>query len=157
MRIKNEMNTSLAAKGALAHRLQRRTACKIQNGHQGAPKWLTGSGTPRLLGVLSNFRKTSLLIRALLLWEKVAMGKKGEKKGGGTGKKREKTDRNSGHYVIASQVPNASQMQCWRGARAKKNAKSLLDRLTKKTVTSFIVLTKCGINLRISCGNLYSF
>ena len=31
-------NTSLAAKGALAHRLQLRTACKIQNGRQGAPK-----------------------------------------------------------------------------------------------------------------------
>ena len=52
-------NTSLAAKGALANRLQRRTACKIQNGRQGAPKWLRGSGkvsTPRFLGVLSNFR-----------------------------------------------------------------------------------------------------
>ena len=35
---KNYKNTSLAAKGALAHRLQRRTACKIQNGRQGAPK-----------------------------------------------------------------------------------------------------------------------
>ena len=32
-------NTSLAAKGALAHRLQRGTACKIQNGRQGASKW----------------------------------------------------------------------------------------------------------------------
>ena len=31
-------NTSLAAKGALANRLQRRSACKIQNGRQGAPK-----------------------------------------------------------------------------------------------------------------------
>ena len=52
-------NTSLAAKGALAHRLQRRTACKIQNGRQGAPKWRTGSGkvsTPRFLGILRNFR-----------------------------------------------------------------------------------------------------
>ena len=52
-------NTSLAAKGALANRLQRRTACKIQNGRQGAPKWQRGSGkvsTPRFLGVLSNFR-----------------------------------------------------------------------------------------------------
>ena len=37
-------NTSLAALGALAHGLQRRTACKIQNGRQGAPKWRTGSG-----------------------------------------------------------------------------------------------------------------
>ena len=39
------MNTSLAAKGTLANRLQRRTACKIQNGHQGAPKWQRGSGS----------------------------------------------------------------------------------------------------------------
>ena len=46
-------NTSLAALGALAHRLQRRTAC------QWAPKWPTGSGkvsTPRFLGIQSNFR-----------------------------------------------------------------------------------------------------
>merc|ERR1712012_1406136 len=52
-------NTSLAAKGALANRLQRRTACKIQNGRQGAPKWQRGSGkvsTPRFLGVPVNFR-----------------------------------------------------------------------------------------------------
>ena len=32
---KKAKNTSLAAKGALANRLQRRTACKIQNGRQG--------------------------------------------------------------------------------------------------------------------------
>ena len=51
-------NTSLAAKGALANRLKRRTACKIQNGRQGAPKWPTGLGkvlTPRFWGILSNF------------------------------------------------------------------------------------------------------
>ena len=57
--VKSEENTSLAAKGALANRLQRHTACKIQNGRQGAPKWQRGSGkvsTPRFLGVLSNFR-----------------------------------------------------------------------------------------------------
>ena len=55
----NDLNTSLAAKGALAHHLQRRSACKIQNGRQGAPKWQRGSGkvsTPRFLGILSNFR-----------------------------------------------------------------------------------------------------
>ena len=34
-------NTSLAAPGTLAHRLQRRTACKIQHGRQEAPKWTT--------------------------------------------------------------------------------------------------------------------
>ena len=46
-------NPSLAAKGALAHRLQRRTAC------QWAPKWPTGSGkvsTPRFWGAPVNFR-----------------------------------------------------------------------------------------------------
>ena len=39
---KKNQNTSLAAKGALANGLQRRTACKIQNGRQWAPKWPTG-------------------------------------------------------------------------------------------------------------------
>ena len=37
----------------------RRTTCKIQNGHQGAPKWPTGSGklsTHRFLGAPINFR-----------------------------------------------------------------------------------------------------
>ena len=36
----------------------RRTACKIQNGRQGAPKWRRGSGkvfTPRFLGIHVNF------------------------------------------------------------------------------------------------------
>ena len=49
-------NTSLAAPGALTHRLQR---CKIRNGCQWAPKWLTWSGNvsnPRFLGITSNFR-----------------------------------------------------------------------------------------------------
>ena len=44
MNAKKLLNTSLAAKGALTNRLQRRTACKIQNGRQGAPKWQRGSG-----------------------------------------------------------------------------------------------------------------
>ena len=42
--LKRTSNTSLAAKGALAHPLQRCTACKIQNGRQGALKWPAGSG-----------------------------------------------------------------------------------------------------------------
>ena len=45
-------------KAVLAHHLQRRTASKIQNGRQGAPKWPTGSrkvSTPRFLGILSIF------------------------------------------------------------------------------------------------------
>ena len=39
-----KMNISLAAKGALAHRLQRRKTCKIQNGRLGGPKLPMGSG-----------------------------------------------------------------------------------------------------------------
>ena len=42
-------NTSLAAKGALAHRLQRRTAFKIQNGRQGAG---TGKKRKRLTEIV---------------------------------------------------------------------------------------------------------
>ena len=52
-------STSLAALGALAHRLQCPTACKIQKGLLGAPKWPTVSGkgsTPRLLDPPKNFR-----------------------------------------------------------------------------------------------------
>ena len=41
--MKDEENRSLEAPGALTHRLQHPTAFKIQNGHQGAPKWPTGS------------------------------------------------------------------------------------------------------------------
>ena len=39
---KIETNKSLAAPGALTHRLQLRTTCKIQNGRQGAPKMPDG-------------------------------------------------------------------------------------------------------------------
>ena len=44
--------------GTLAHRLQHRTACKIQNGHKGASKWITGSekvSTTMFLGAHINF------------------------------------------------------------------------------------------------------
>ena len=53
-------NTSLAEKGALAHRLQRRTNRKIQNGRQGAQKWPMGSGKGCFQGfwvLLSTFTK----------------------------------------------------------------------------------------------------
>ena len=56
--IESFLNTSLAAPGALAHRLQCCTACKIQNGRQGAPKWLTGFEkwcTPWLSGAMNSF------------------------------------------------------------------------------------------------------
>ena len=57
-------------------RSRENTACttappaNIQNGRQGAQKWERRCGkmsTPRFLGILSNFRKISFLIRALLL------------------------------------------------------------------------------------------
>ena len=60
-------DTSLAA---LGHSL---TACKIQNGRNGAPKWPMGSGkvpTSRFLGGPVKFCSISFLIRALLLREK---------------------------------------------------------------------------------------
>ena len=63
---------------ATPHRLQCRTACKIQNGCLGAPKWPMGSGKVsniKFLCVHVNFCWKSLLIRALLLWEKVATGR----------------------------------------------------------------------------------
>ena len=41
IRMKIEVTTSLAAKGALAYRLQHRTACKIKNGRQGAAQKTT--------------------------------------------------------------------------------------------------------------------
>ena len=59
----NMKNTSLAAPGALTHRLQRRTACKIQNGRQGAPKWQRGSGkvsTSRFLLIETMMKLKSL-------------------------------------------------------------------------------------------------
>ena len=96
-------------------RLPPATPHRLQNPKwpPGCPKMAEGSGkmsTPRFLGVLSNFRQISFLIRALLLWEKVATeetgkknGKNGEKKG--EKKKKENTDENSGHYVIASSRP----------------------------------------------------
>ena len=62
--------------------------------------------TPKILGVPVNFRKISFLIRALLLWEKVATEeKKKREKQGKKRKEKENTDENSGHYVIASSRP----------------------------------------------------
>ena len=68
-----ETNTSLEAPGALAHRLRRCTAFKIQNGRLGAQKQPMESEkvfTPRFMGAPVNFWLVSFLIRALLLWEK---------------------------------------------------------------------------------------
>ena len=51
--LKTVTNTSVATPEELAYRLQHRTACYIQNGQQGAPKWQTGSGkgnNPKFLG-----------------------------------------------------------------------------------------------------------
>ena len=49
-KLSSVLNTSLAESGALAHRLQQRTACKIQIGHQGARKLPTGSERGLSLG-----------------------------------------------------------------------------------------------------------
>ena len=97
-------NTSLAAKGALAYRLQRRTACKIQNG----PKMTDGvwKGVyPLVFG-----RSKQILLNKFFDPSTPSMrkGRDGEKTGGKMGGKKEKEnlDENSGHYVIASSQPS---------------------------------------------------
>ena len=67
-------NTRLVEKGAFATRLQCLTAFKIQNGCQGASKWLTGStkgSKPKFLGASVNFCYISILIQVAVLREKV--------------------------------------------------------------------------------------
>ena len=55
--IRSVANTSLAALGALAHRLQRRTACYIKNGQQRDPKWPNRSGKGGYWALHSTFAK----------------------------------------------------------------------------------------------------
>ena len=88
MYLENKIEHWPSSEGALAHRLQRRTACKIQNGRQGAQKWPTGSG--------------KFLDPSTPSMRKVDDGekKKVEKK-----EKREKNVIFSGHYVIANSLP----------------------------------------------------
>ena len=79
------VNTSLAGKGALAHRLQSHTAWKIQNGRQGGPKMAdkVWKGVyPLLFGHSRQLSLISFLIRAILLWEKVTTEKKNGGKNG---------------------------------------------------------------------------
>ena len=83
------MNTSLAAPGALAHRLQRRTAFKIPNGRQGAPKWPTGSGK-----VFGHSKQLSLNKFFETVTPSMKKGRDGVGKNRG---KKEKTDDYSGH------------------------------------------------------------
>ena len=83
-------NTSLAAPGALPHRLQSGTACQIQNGNQGASKWPTVSAHPRIFAALNNFCQKRLIYPSTPSSKKGHDGKKGEKR-------REKKYGNSGH------------------------------------------------------------
>ena len=75
------MNTSLAAKGALAHRLQR--SLQNQKWPPGGPKISEGVWKG-VYGVLSYFRYISFLIWVLLLWEKVVTEENGENTRGGS-------------------------------------------------------------------------
>ena len=72
----NGENTSLAAPGALAHRLQRRTASKIQNGRQGAQKWKGVFVRSKQLSLNKFFDPSTPFIRKCCDGEK-----KGEKTG----------------------------------------------------------------------------
>ena len=74
-------NTSLAAPGAPAHCLQCRTACKIQNGCQGDPKWPTGNSRESMRKVDDGREKN--------------MGEK----------EKNDNDGNSAHYIINSWPP----------------------------------------------------
>ena len=82
------------------------TASKIQNSHQGAPKWPTGSrkgSHPRLLGaIINNFHKIGFVIRALyeIRWQR--------RKKRGVGKKI--TLETVTINVIASRLPNGYQL-----------------------------------------------
>ena len=100
--LKNWKKYQPSGEGALANRLQRHTSCKIQNGHHGALKWLTGSGNgsdPRFLSTLLNFCKISFLIGSLLLLKKVDDGEKQVKRGKKIMTKIETTN------VVASRPP----------------------------------------------------
>ena len=93
---------------------------KIQNGHQGASKWPMGSGkwfTLRFLGTPLNFCLISYLIRALLLWEKVATA--AEEK-----KKKKITAEIVATNFIASRPPNGHRLQHQPLASIKVNFNS---------------------------------
>ena len=103
-------STRLAVKGALAHRQQRRTACKIQNGRQGAPKRLRGLERCLTLGfwtLPSTF--------ALLLWGKVTWGKW------------KIMTFKVATNVVASQLP-----KCWPTGMPTACAKKALEMFRKK-------------------------
>ena len=70
------INTSLMVPGVLDHGLQRHTACKIHNGCWGSQNCRRGLERCLPFGfwvLLFNFCSIRFLIRALLLWEKVAI------------------------------------------------------------------------------------
>ena len=64
-----------SGEGALAHRLQRRIACKIENGHQGAQKWRSDQ-----LSLNKLFDASTPSMRKGSVREGEKMGKKGEKR-----------------------------------------------------------------------------
>ena len=109
-------NNRLAAKGALACRLQRRTACKIQNGRQGAPKWRTGSGkvsTPRFLGVLNNFWSEHSF------YEKRSRRRKKTNKKKTGGEKWEKKEKKRRMKIVAT--TSLPAVDRWNAARSRQN------------------------------------
>ena len=92
-------NTSLVAPGEFVHRLQHRTACKIQNGRQGAPKWLPG-GANMAAGVWVYplvFERSRQLLKNLFLDPRFPSPRKVDDREKKKEKKREKNDVFSGH------------------------------------------------------------
>ena len=59
--VTTKINTSQAVKGVLAHRLQCRTACKIQNGRQGAPSMRKGRDGGKKTGKKKKKRRRKIV------------------------------------------------------------------------------------------------
>ena len=109
-----KINTSLAAKGALANRLQYRTACKIQNGRQGAPKWQV-FGRSRQLSLNKFFDPSTPSMRK---------GRDGEKNGKKNGKNGGKKKKKIQMKIVATtSLPAVDRLNTdrWNAARSRQN------------------------------------
>ena len=110
-------NTSLAAKGALAHRLQRRTAAPPAKSKMAArgPKMAEGVWTgvyPYVFGHSKQLLLNKFFDPSTPSMRKGRDGGKTGKKRGKKRKKREKTDDYSGHYVIdSSRLPERRPLE----------------------------------------------
>ena len=99
------LNTSLVVKGALAHRLQRRTACKIQNGRERPQNGGRGS---KQLSLNKFFDPSTPSMRK---------GRDGEEKKTGKKKKKRQMKIVATTSLPAVDRPNADR---WNAARSRQ-------------------------------------